>query len=61
MESAWKRKCDSPFQPSTSAAVPSAPVPEPEPVTPLSSSVLLLFELFLLFEYVTRNVLCTGD
>lgn len=55
MESAWKRKCDSPFQPSTSAAVPSAPVPEPEPVTPLSSSVLLLF------EYVTRNVLCTGD
>ncbi|XP_028208547.1 uncharacterized protein LOC114391790 isoform X1 [Glycine soja] len=31
MESAWKRKCDSPFQPSTSAAVPSAPVPEPEP------------------------------
>lgn len=25
------------------------------------SSVLLLFELFLLFEYVTRNVLCTGD
>ncbi|KAK7383483.1 hypothetical protein VNO78_29162 [Psophocarpus tetragonolobus] len=29
MQSAWQRKCDSPFQqPSTSAAVPSAPSPE---------------------------------
>ncbi|TKY58112.1 Histone-lysine N-methyltransferase trr [Spatholobus suberectus] len=30
MESAWQRKCDSPFQPSTSATVSSAPPPEPK-------------------------------